>query len=451
MSPRHKQALTIELALLGLLREQSLHGYDLYQHLFAEDALGPIWPLKQSQFYALVTKLEQAGYLTATQEQQRSYPPRRILHLTADGEAAFAAWLASAASHEGDMQRDLLARLYFARRAGSEAVQTLANRQRAASQARQRELQAQMARLSAQQSFTRQVIQVQLWQIEALLGWLDQCVAPRPAELLVTCSIAVIKDSACPDLAQQFVSYVCSPDGQHILQAHGFLAASETRPDMQPDAQPASTAPAQAPVLRGGRVRVFAAASLTEAFQAIGRAFSAVYQHTELQFTFDGSGHLSEKLALGAAADVFAPASHAPMAHAMNAGRVEMGSERIFAYNRLVVVAPRQKQPALASLRDLAAPGLRLVFGSAATAVGQYSIDLLARAEQEGSLSSTDRAAVLRNVISYEETVRDVLTRIECGDGDAGIVFASDCHSSAGPVVSPIIYPTPGPLQWGTS
>ncbi|NJO06579.1 MAG: PadR family transcriptional regulator [Chloroflexaceae bacterium] len=89
MSPRYAPPLTIEHALLGLLDEQPLHGYDLYQRLLAPDALGTVWPLKQSQFYALLSKLEQAGYLTITQEQPGGYPPRKMLHLTTQARRRF--------------------------------------------------------------------------------------------------------------------------------------------------------------------------------------------------------------------------------------------------------------------------------------------------------------------------------------------------------------------------
>ena len=61
-----RSALTIEYALLGLLYQQPRHGYEIYQELLAEDGLSLVWRLKQSHLYALLAKLEQQNYVTAT-------------------------------------------------------------------------------------------------------------------------------------------------------------------------------------------------------------------------------------------------------------------------------------------------------------------------------------------------------------------------------------------------
>lgn len=72
-SPR----LTIEHALLGFIYEQPTHGYDIYQQLAAQTGLWQVWRLKQSQLYALLTKLEENGYITADVQSQAARPPRK--------------------------------------------------------------------------------------------------------------------------------------------------------------------------------------------------------------------------------------------------------------------------------------------------------------------------------------------------------------------------------------
>lgn len=444
MSPRRQQPLTIEHALLGLLREQPLHGYELYQRLLAPAALGAVWPLKQSQFYALLSKLEQAGYLRTSQEQTSGYPPRKMLHLTSAGAAAFAGWLEAPTSYKSDcdaeMQRDLLARLFFARRAGSSTVRALLGQQREASQTQRDELVCSLQRVPAH-SYEYLVLQWRLRQLAALQEWLDTWAAPQMLTPLVSYPIAALSDSPQHTLAQQFVAFVCSPAGQQVLEQHGLLSACSSA-----EAAPAASSETAS---SGQVLSVFAAASLTEAFQALGQAFSAAHPGAQVVCTFAGSHALARQLVQGAPADVFASAHRIPMDMVVQAGRVQPGSQRICAHNRLAVATSRSNPAHLLSLGDLAQPGRRLVFGSDGTAIGHYALDLLEQVEQVGSLGDYGRLAVLQNVVCYEDTPRAVLARIIAGDADAGIVFVSDCHSAAEQVASPIIYPAP--LTWGSS
>jgi molybdate transport system substrate-binding protein len=446
MSPRRQQPLTIEHALLGLLREQPLHGYDLYQRLLAPGALGCVWPLKQSQFYALLSKLEQVGYLRVCQEQASSYPPRKMLHLTSAGAAAFAAWQAAPTSYESDcdaeVQRDLLARLFFARREGSSAVRVLLAEQCEANQARRDELVHTLQSLPAH-SYEYLVLQWRLRQLAALQEWLDTWAAPQTLTPLVSYPIAALSDSPQHALAERFVAFVCSPAGQQVLEQHGLLSACSST-------AAAPTLAASSGAASSGQVlSVFAAASLTEAFQALGQAFGAAHPGVQVACTFAGSHALARQLVQGVAADVFASAHRTPMDMVVQAGRVQPGSQRICAHNRLAVATSHSNPAHLLSLGDLAQPGRRLVFGSDGTAIGHYALDLLEQVEQVGSLGDYGRLAVLQNVVCYEDTPRAVLARIIAGDADAGIVFVSDCHSAAGQVASPIIYPAP--LTWGSS
>lgn len=91
--PTIKQPLTVELALLGLVREQSIHPYEMHQRLIQREALGFLWQLNQSHLYALLARLEAEGYLVHTLESQGSQPPRKLLQITPAGRAAFAQWV----------------------------------------------------------------------------------------------------------------------------------------------------------------------------------------------------------------------------------------------------------------------------------------------------------------------------------------------------------------------
>jgi PadR family transcriptional regulator, regulatory protein AphA len=113
------------LALLGLLRAHPCHAYELHHVLQRTEALAIVWHLKQGNLYALLAKLEEAGYVASTLEQHGARPPRKMLRLTERGQEAFVEWLASPVEHGRDFRLEFLAKLYFAAQEGEQAVVTL--------------------------------------------------------------------------------------------------------------------------------------------------------------------------------------------------------------------------------------------------------------------------------------------------------------------------------------
>lgn len=175
-----------------------------------------------------------------------------------------------------------------------------------------------------------------------------------------------------------------------------------------------------------GELLVFAAASLTNAFTDLGDAFATAYPGTNVRFNFSNGQQLVQQIDQGAPCDIFAAASIKHMQDAFLTERVTEGTERIFARNRLVVIMPSDNPAQITTLQDLARPGLKIAFGDKATSVGQLSLTYLDKAEQDASLGAAYKEAVLANIVSYEETVRAVLTKVALGEVDAGIVFVSD-------------------------
>ncbi len=96
-----------------------------------------------------------------------------------------------------------------------------------------------------------------------------------------------------------------------------------------------------------------------------------------------------------------------------------------FVANRLVIVHPLGDESAVSSLQDLARPGLRVVLAAEEVPAGRYAQAFLQNAAAT-ELGPAYRRRVLDNVVSYELTVRAVLTRVSLGEADAGIVYASD-------------------------
>ncbi len=185
---------------------------------------------------------------------------------------------------------------------------------------------------------------------------------------------------------------------------------------------------------------VFAAASLTEAFTAIGQQFDAV-NGSQTTFNFAGSQQLVQQIVQGAPADVFASANNAQMRVALDSGDVISGTQQTFVRNRLVVIHPQDNPAGLQTLEDLAKPGVKLVLADKAVPVGQYALDFLAKASEQPQYTAAYSQTVLANVVSYEENVRAVLTKVELGEADAGIVYTSDVAQSAANEVGRIPIP----------
>jgi molybdate transport system substrate-binding protein len=171
---------------------------------------------------------------------------------------------------------------------------------------------------------------------------------------------------------------------------------------------------------------VYAAASLTDAFRQIGKNFEKANPGVKVTFNFAGSQQLAAQLGQGAPADVFASANAAQMTIAVNAKRVAKDAAKNFVLNRLVLVTSPTSKIKITTLQDLATPGLKLVLAAKAVPVGQYALDYLDKAVKDPTFGSEYKANVLKNVVSYEDNVRSVLTKVALGEGDAGIVYVSD-------------------------
>ena len=171
---------------------------------------------------------------------------------------------------------------------------------------------------------------------------------------------------------------------------------------------------------------MFAAASLTEPFNELIQAFEKSHPGVKIIPNYAGSQQLAHQIAQGAPVDVFASADQVQMAAAIASGRITAGAEQIFANNRLVVILPADNPGHIASLQDLAKPSLSLILAAEAVPVGKYSLAFLEKASQDPAFGPDYQAAVLKNVVSYEENVKAVLSKIILGEADAGIVYLSD-------------------------
>lgn len=198
------------------------------------------------------------------------------------------------------------------------------------------------------------------------------------------------------------------------------LASCATGAHGRPTAAPASEARSGADLT--GDLLVFAAASLTEAFEELGEAFQQAHPAVNVTFSVAGSHLLARQIAHGAPADVFAAAAPAQTDALVDQG-LATGEPRVLASNRLTIVVAADNPLGIRTLADLARPDVILVMAAEEVPAGRYAREVLRAADVEVSPAS------------LEVDVRAVLARVSLGEADAGIVYVSDA-AAAGDVAT---------------
>lgn len=162
-----------------------------------------------------------------------------------------------------------------------------------------------------------------------------------------------------------------------------------------------------------GRLTVLAAASLTEAFTAIGAAFERSRPGAAVELSFAGSPQLLAQMDQGAPADVLASADEEVMQRALEAGLV-LGPPAVVARNTLAIAVRRGNPLGIDALADLSADGLLVGLVVEAVPAGRYARLAL------------DRAGVEVSPTTLEPNVKALLTKVALGEIDAGVVYRSD-------------------------
>lgn len=170
---------------------------------------------------------------------------------------------------------------------------------------------------------------------------------------------------------------------------------------------------------------VFAAASLTQAFEDLGALFHRHHPAMTVRFNFAGSQQLAAQLEYGASADIFASADQRWMTRVQRLG-LTAGEPVVFAHNRLVVVLPELNPGGIERLQDLARAGLKLVLAADAVPAGGYSREVLRNLSRRPGFAADYGRRVLANVVSEEENVKGVVAKVQLGEADAGLVYRSD-------------------------
>jgi molybdate transport system substrate-binding protein len=168
----------------------------------------------------------------------------------------------------------------------------------------------------------------------------------------------------------------------------------------------------------GGKITVFAAASLTETFTRLGKDFEAAHPGHRVTFNFAGSAALATQLTQGAPADVFAAASPATMRTVTAAGEAA-GPPTVFARNQLVIAVPKGNPRGVRGLADLARPGVKVALCAAQVPCGA------------AARTALDAARVPLTPVTLEQDVKGALAKVKLGEVDAALVYRTDTRAAA--------------------
>jgi molybdate transport system substrate-binding protein len=165
-------------------------------------------------------------------------------------------------------------------------------------------------------------------------------------------------------------------------------------------------------------IKVFAAASLTDAFNKVAEDFSAANSGVKVTYNVAGSQALATQISESAPADVFASADTKNMDKVARL----VGTPQIFASNVLQIAVAPGNPKGIKGLADLANPDLKVVLAAEEVPAGKYAKQAL------------DAAKVTVKPVSLEDNVKAVVNKVALGEADAGIVYATDVTATDGKV-----------------
>jgi molybdate transport system substrate-binding protein len=157
------------------------------------------------------------------------------------------------------------------------------------------------------------------------------------------------------------------------------------------------------------RATVYAASSLTDVFPKIA---------PHAPFSFAGSNMLAAQIRQGAPADVFA-AANVKLPYGLY-GDGFCSKPVVFTRNALVLIVPRGNPAHIKTVFDVRRKGVKLVIAAQGVPVGDYTLQVLKKLKL---------TAALRNLVSRETDVREVLAKVALGEADAGFVYSTDART----------------------
>lgn len=164
---------------------------------------------------------------------------------------------------------------------------------------------------------------------------------------------------------------------------------------------------------------VFIAASLNDVMESIGRQFEEINPGVKIIFNPAGSQTLRTQIEQGAYADVFISADERNIKPLFDNGLVEKPKKLI--YNKLIIIA--YKDSRVSNFMDIKNSRLKLALADESVPAGKYAMEILTKIDKD---NHGFKDSVLKNVVTKEITVTDVVQKVAMGEADAGIVYVTD-------------------------
>jgi molybdate transport system substrate-binding protein len=176
---------------------------------------------------------------------------------------------------------------------------------------------------------------------------------------------------------------------------------------------------------------IYAAASLKEALVAVQDAYEEDRPGTTLVLATDSSSTLRTQIEEGAPADVFLSADETHPAHLVESALAD-GDLVAFARNRLAIIVPAGNPAGIATPADLAGQGVKVIAAGDAVPITRYALQAVDNLAADPGYPQDFAEAYARNIVSREENVKAVVAKVELGEGDAAIVYATDALAASG-------------------
>ena len=181
-----------------------------------------------------------------------------------------------------------------------------------------------------------------------------------------------------------------------------------------------SSSPSAGSTSSTGTITVFAAASLTESFTQLGKQFEAAHPGDTVKFSFGASSALAEQINSGAPADVFASAATKNMDQVVTAGNAS--NPQNFAENIMEVAVPPNNPAKVTSVNDLAKSSVKVALCQPQVPCGVVAAEVFKNAK------------LTVKPVTLQPDVESVLTQVELGNVDAGVVYVTDVQAAGSKV-----------------
>ena len=209
------------------------------------------------------------------------------------------------------------------------------------------------------------------------------------------------------------------------------LAACAAGSGPSPTPNPAQAKTAQRSAATQADLTIFGAASLKAALKAVTSTYETANPGTTITVSTDSSAALETQIEQGAPADVFLSADTANPQKLVDAG-LASGDPVPFAGNELTIIVPDDNPAGITAPADLANDGLRIIAAGDEVPITKYATRLVENLAGLPGAPADFADAYAANIASKEDNVSAVVAKVALGEGDAGIVYATDAAAADG-------------------